>query len=211
MFPGLDRLREDSLEARFNAFKIPESNFLVFEATVRTCRDGCQPAYCSGGAGRSEPSFGRRRRDVGNETMIDDEEPEETNATTAAPTTTTTPNGTQVEQEKENEEEHVREMIEVEIYKHETRATILITRYHLFQVFDSRMDMIEENIVEKQTRVVESVCITPNEYYGLVVAVVALVVLLVSVVLLSMLVYRCLEMINLLKSIFSRFQYHYFL
>lgn len=44
VFPELDKGRNgDSLEARFNAFKIPESNFLVFEATVRTCRDGCQP------------------------------------------------------------------------------------------------------------------------------------------------------------------------
>lgn len=44
VFPELGRSRDgDSLEARFNAFKIPESNFLVFEATVRTCRDGCQP------------------------------------------------------------------------------------------------------------------------------------------------------------------------
>lgn len=44
MFPGLDRSREgNGLEARFNAFKIPESNFLVFEATVKTCREGCQP------------------------------------------------------------------------------------------------------------------------------------------------------------------------
>ncbi|CAG2068315.1 unnamed protein product, partial [Timema podura] len=44
VFPGLDRSRSgDGLEARFSAFKIPESNFLVFEATVRTCRDGCQP------------------------------------------------------------------------------------------------------------------------------------------------------------------------
>ena len=48
MFPGLDRSRSgDGLEARFNAFKIPESNFLVFEATVRTCRDGCQPVSAS--------------------------------------------------------------------------------------------------------------------------------------------------------------------
>ncbi|XP_048508388.1 uncharacterized protein LOC105687681 isoform X2 [Athalia rosae] len=169
VFPGLDRLREDSLEARFNAFKIPESNFLVFEATVRTCRDGCQPAYCSGGAGRSEPSFGRRRRDVGNETLSDEEDESDFNATTTTTSTSTTPNNTRVDEDEENEEEHVREMIEV---------------------FDSRMDMVEENIVEKQTRVLESVCITPNEYYGLVVAVVALVVLLVSVVLLSMLIYR---------------------
>lgn len=44
VFPELDKLRSgDQLEARFNAFKIPESNFLVFEATVRTCREGCQP------------------------------------------------------------------------------------------------------------------------------------------------------------------------
>lgn len=57
------------MEARFNAFKIPESNFLVFEATVKTCRDGCQPAYCNGIAGRSETSFGRKKRAI-NETDI---------------------------------------------------------------------------------------------------------------------------------------------
>lgn len=68
VFPELGRSRDgEALEARFNAFKIPESNFLVFEATVRTCRDGCQPAYCNGLNGRSEPSFGRRKRSV-NET-----------------------------------------------------------------------------------------------------------------------------------------------
>lgn len=65
VFPELGRSREgDSLEARFNAFKIPESNFLVFEATVRTCREGCQPAYCNGVAGRSDTSFGRRKRSL---------------------------------------------------------------------------------------------------------------------------------------------------
>lgn len=70
VFPELGRSRDgDSLEARFNAFKIPESNFLVFEATVKTCRDGCQPAYCSGAAGRSEPSFGRKKRSL-NDTDI---------------------------------------------------------------------------------------------------------------------------------------------
>jgi len=42
----LDRARDgEGLEARFNAFKIPESNFLVFEATVKSCRGGCQPVY----------------------------------------------------------------------------------------------------------------------------------------------------------------------
>lgn len=94
----------DTLEARFNAFKIPESNFLVFEATVRTCRDGCQPAYCPTGSGRAETSYGRRRRDV--------------NATLAVESsnTTTTSNDTSVAKEDDVEEEYpeyVREMIEV--------------------------------------------------------------------------------------------------
>lgn len=120
VFPGLDRLRDgDSLEARFNAFKIPESNFLVFEATVRTCRDGCQPAYCSGGTGRSEPSFGRRRRDVPeNDTIV--EENEITTITESNVNDTSLMlNSTVVEDsndaEEEEEEEHVREMIEVDL------------------------------------------------------------------------------------------------
>lgn len=63
VFPELDKSRAgDTLEARFNAFKIPESNFLVFEATVKSCREGCQPAYCPASSGRQEPSFGKRRR-----------------------------------------------------------------------------------------------------------------------------------------------------
>lgn len=119
MFPGLDRLRDgDSLEARFNAFKIPESNFLVFEANVRTCRDGCQPAYCSGGTGRSEPSFGRRRRDVNNDTLADEDEvsPITVMDDDSNNASTTIFNATDVasdEPDDEEEEEHVREMIEV--------------------------------------------------------------------------------------------------
>lgn len=75
MFPELDKLRSgDSLEARFNAFKIPESNFLVFEATVRTCREGCQPAYCPGQSGRSEPSFGRKRRSINGTLVVESTE-----------------------------------------------------------------------------------------------------------------------------------------
>lgn len=58
------------------------------------------------------------------------------------------------------------------------------------QVLDSRMDIDEETMVERQTTIMENVCITPNEYYGLVTAVAVLVVLLASVVLLSMLIYR---------------------
>lgn len=97
VFPALDRSREgDGLEARFNAFKIPESNFLVFEATVRTCRDGCQPAYCTGHSGRNEPSLGRKRREIASIS----------NADTVVTSDVKEKNGT-------DDEEQVREMIEV--------------------------------------------------------------------------------------------------
>ncbi|XP_043272923.1 uncharacterized protein nompA isoform X2 [Venturia canescens] len=170
VFPGLDRLRDgDSLEARFNAFKIPESNFLVFEATVRSCRDGCQPAYCSGGAGRSEPSFGkRRRRSALNETDTSEENIEKLKKLSLKNNTSDASENT-VEGDEEGEEERVREMIEV---------------------LDSRMEMYEENVIEKRVAIPETVCITPNEYYGLVTSVVGLVVLLTSVVMLSLLIYR---------------------
>lgn len=117
VFPGLDRLRDsnrDGLEARFNAFKIPESNFLVFEANVRTCRDGCQPAYCSGGTGRSEPSFGRRRRDINNDTLADEDVMSSIIVTDDdVNNVTIVDEGLVNEEGKEDEEEHVREMIEV--------------------------------------------------------------------------------------------------
>lgn len=128
MFPELDRGRNgDSLEARFNAFKIPESNFLVFEATVKTCRDGCQPAYCQSGSGRSEPSFGRRRRDINdtlliesnNNTLIDNIDSD----MGSNETTVSFPASNKIDEEevissadKEPEQpEFVREMIEVSI------------------------------------------------------------------------------------------------
>lgn len=124
VFPELDRGRNgDSLEARFNAFKIPESNFLVFEATVKTCRDGCQPAYCQSSPGRSEPSFGRRRRSI-NETLLLDsnntiaEEDDDSNRTTVSFVTTEPTKIDNIDdgssEEKEPEQpEFVREMIEV--------------------------------------------------------------------------------------------------
>lgn len=124
VFPELVRLRDtDSIEARFEAFKIPESNFLVFEATVRTCRDVCQPAYCSSSSGKSEPSFGRRRRDVNNDTVAADEDKlapitvidgDSNNASTAIFNATDFGDDEPVYDEPiYDEEEHVREMIEV--------------------------------------------------------------------------------------------------
>lgn len=42
---------------------------------MKTCRDGCQPAYCTGQAGRGQPdpSFGRRKRSVNGTETIEDE------------------------------------------------------------------------------------------------------------------------------------------
>lgn len=126
VFPGLDRLREgDSLEARFNAFKIPESNFLVFEATVRSCRDGCQPAYCSGSAGRSEPSFGKRRRRSLNGTTDDVLLDEHEKLFTAKNDTELIEDDEQDDPE-EPEEEHVREMIEVSASSYDYSTLFLL-------------------------------------------------------------------------------------
>jgi len=129
VFPELDKLRDgDTLEARFNAFKIPESNFLVFEATVRSCREGCQPAYCPGPAGRQEPSFGRKRRSLNiteipepqalegvNQLDTDNLEEEVIVVNSTTVSATSQFNATQEgEKSKDVEEpEQVREMIEV--------------------------------------------------------------------------------------------------
>lgn len=44
IFPALGRARSgDGLEARFSAFKMPETNMLSFEARVRTCKRECEP------------------------------------------------------------------------------------------------------------------------------------------------------------------------
>lgn len=46
VFPELQRTPDGSLESEFYAFKIPDSNFLIFQATVRTCRAPCEPVIC---------------------------------------------------------------------------------------------------------------------------------------------------------------------
>lgn len=43
VFPELHKTPDGALEAEFYAFKLPDSNFLVFQATVRTCRGPCEP------------------------------------------------------------------------------------------------------------------------------------------------------------------------
>lgn len=184
VFPELDRGRNgDSLEARFNAFKIPESNFLVFEATVRSCRDECQPAYCQSGSGRSEPSFGRRKRDLNsaltpplesNDTLAvgrqeQEEEDPTGNITSTFVAKDKIPADAAVgKRDEEEEPEYVREMIEV---------------------FDSREELQQE--ARRAIPVPETtVCLTNGEYQGLIAAVLLLAAALVTVALLVGMAYR---------------------
>lgn len=175
MFPELDKLRSgDQLEARFNAFKIPESNFLVFEATVRTCREGCQPAYCQGASGRNEPSFGRRKRSL-NET--DDnimDESKRINSTLIVESIKRNSTGDGDDDDDSTNEsidfpEQVREMIEV---------------------FESREEIENESVPRKLVAPSETLCISPSEYHGLVVAIILLMLLLFSITLAAGLAYR---------------------
>lgn len=177
----------DQLEARFNAFKIPESNFLVFEATVRTCREGCQPAYCQGASGRSEPSFGRRRRSLNdtddddtdaNDTDGRDNNMSETHKINGTLTIASSPkrNGTAADGDDDDDDENtidfpeqVREMIEV---------------------FESREEIENESTPRKLIAPSETLCISPSEYHGLVVAIVLLMLLLFSITLAAGLAYR---------------------
>lgn len=183
VFPELDKLRSgDQLEARFNAFKIPESNFLVFEATVRTCREGCQPAYCQGAAGRNEPSFGRRRRSLNDTDDEDDDvdgddsdmsETQQINGTlivsSAKRNATGKDDGDDDDENTIDFPEQVREMIEV---------------------FESREEIENESIPRKLVAPSETLCISPSEYHGLVVAIVLLMLLLFSITLAAGLAYR---------------------
>uniref|UniRef100_A0A8W7P3G9 No mechanoreceptor potential A n=1 Tax=Anopheles coluzzii TaxID=1518534 RepID=A0A8W7P3G9_ANOCL len=225
VFPELGRSRDnDALEARFNAFKIPESNFLVFEATVRTCRGGCQPAYCPGPSGRSEPSFGRRKRSLenGTETIgtaeplvaanpdpADDEDDEVSivngtmvneNATSAK---TRDASGDTITAEADTTSptempEQVREMIEVfpgqgnnATHKFDGSSNNSKSRYFRpLQVFQSREEMQQDTVARKMVAPIESVCLTHAEYYGLISAVILLIILLISITFAAGIVYR---------------------
>lgn len=170
VFPELDKLRSgDSLEARFNAFKIPESNFLVFEATVRTCREGCQPAYCQGASGRNEPSFGRKRRSLNETEDGMDSSESRINGTIIADVSKR--NGTDDDDDEGSIDfpEQVREMIEV---------------------YESREEIENESVPRKLVAPTETLCISHSEYHGLVAAVVLLMLLLFSITMAAGLAYR---------------------
>lgn len=164
VFPELGKGRNsDTLEARFNAFKIPESNFLVFEATVRTCRDGCQPAYCPTGSGRAETSYGRRKRDINATLALDNT----SSNTSSVLETNSINNDTKIEESEDEYPEYVREMIEV---------------------FESREELQQE--ARRAIPAPETVCLTKGEYHTLVSAVLALIAVLLTVALVTGFAYR---------------------
>ncbi|XP_058463287.1 uncharacterized protein LOC131437752 isoform X2 [Malaya genurostris] len=201
VFPELGRSRDsDALEARFNAFKIPESNFLVFEATVRTCRGGCQPAYCPGPSGRSEPSFGRRKRSASENASeldgtaepligdnVDDEDEEvsvvngtvinDNNITRNISADSEDLNPNDLDSSASDMPEQVREMIE-------SRAS------RPLQVFQSREEMQQDTVARKMVAPQEAVCLTYSEYYGLLSALILLMILLIGITFASGLAYR---------------------
>ncbi|XP_023323415.1 uncharacterized protein LOC111697594 [Eurytemora carolleeae] len=53
-----------ALFANFKAFRFPSTPTVNFVATVQFCQDLCEPVTCTGNLG----SYGRRKREVGNET-----------------------------------------------------------------------------------------------------------------------------------------------
>lgn len=201
VFPELDKLRSgDSLEARFNAFKIPESNFLVFEATVRTCRDGCQPAYCPGQSGRSEPSFGRRRRSI-NGTLVAESTEE------LADNILESENSTNTENALNGTGRFIRSVGSMEassnlnfltsatikdkqIFDPDTSPDIPEHVREMIEVFETRDEIDSDIVPRKLVSPVNSICLTPSEYHGLISAVVLLMILLLSITLAAGLAYR---------------------
>lgn len=61
VFPGLQRMPDGALEAEFYGFKIPDSNFLIFQATVRTCKAPCEPVICQTPTSASSASLEAQR------------------------------------------------------------------------------------------------------------------------------------------------------
>ncbi|XP_017767802.1 PREDICTED: uncharacterized protein LOC108556286 isoform X2 [Nicrophorus vespilloides] len=191
VFPELDRGRSgDTLEARFNAFKIPESNFLVFEATVRSCREGCQPAYCqSSQSGRSEPSFGRRKRETingtyniayggndsnnNNVTSVEDDMQKRVSEND----NTTISSVQQNKAENDEDSESVTKEAEAPEFVRE-----------MIEVFESREELQQE--ARRAVPLTETVCITNGEYHGLISAILVLAAILITISLLAGLAYR---------------------
>ncbi|XP_018018616.1 uncharacterized protein LOC108675138 [Hyalella azteca] len=162
IFPALGRARSgEGLETRFSAFKIPESNFLVFEANVRPCKLTCTPAFCRDTHGRGEvESYGRRRRDLA-ERLGPVNETSYTNMTAEEQRL--------LEQEKLEAEEGPVEHV-----------------HGIYEVYLSREDIP----AAAELRYLQDVCLSTSAYNGLVATTVTSVLCLIGVLVATVFLYR---------------------
>ncbi|RWS17091.1 hypothetical protein B4U79_05993 [Dinothrombium tinctorium] len=171
VFPELHKTPDGALEAEFYAFKIPDSNFLVFQATVRTCRGPCEPVICAdrGRGHGSFPSWGRKKRSV------NESEAEEVHHTE--------------EEQRELNYESVLEASSKNVTGEEEEV------HELLRVYLSREDIpnaeSEAQVMEK-TLVTDtpSVCVAQSGYYGLITAVILLTTLLLAIGIFGFLMFR---------------------
>ncbi|RWS29725.1 uncharacterized protein B4U80_08834, partial [Leptotrombidium deliense] len=164
VFPELHKTPDGALEAEFYAFKIPDSNFLVFQATVRTCRGPCEPVICAdrGRGHGSFPSWGRKKRSVNGTEALHEAASEETEE--YEPTKPTTKNGT--------EEEEVHELLRVYLSREDIPSA------------ESEFQVMEKEVSEP------SFCIAQSGYYTLITAVTLLTTLLIVICVAGLIVFR---------------------
>lgn len=62
LFENFKTVDGDFLNAKFRAFKFPESTYVQFRAVVNVCLDKCAGTTCSNG----QIGFGRRKREIKN-------------------------------------------------------------------------------------------------------------------------------------------------
>uniref|UniRef100_A0A8D8WY54 ZP domain-containing protein n=1 Tax=Cacopsylla melanoneura TaxID=428564 RepID=A0A8D8WY54_9HEMI len=60
LFENFNTLDGDALNAKFRAFKFPDSNYVQFKGTVNVCLDKCRGVECS----NNQIGYGRKRREI---------------------------------------------------------------------------------------------------------------------------------------------------
>ncbi|CAN8010574.1 unnamed protein product, partial [Ixodes pacificus] len=183
VFPELHKAPDGALEAEFYAFKIPDSNLLVFQATVRTCRGPCEPVICSDrGRPGTFPSWGRRKRAVskqlggGPQVAVPVALPVmKMNASSSVPAPTSlepaipSPKNLTSSNSTDDEAEEVRELL---------------------HVYLSRADIPHEAPSARKMYKKPTVCVAQSGYYALVTMLALLICALVGIALGAMLFVR---------------------
>lgn len=189
VFPELHKTPDGALEAEFYAFKIPDSTFLVFQATVRTCRGPCEPVICTdrGRGHGSFPSWGRKKRQAvaGDHDQEEYSEPE--GMVVEGSYATTTPDESLSEDKKDtnstgdgsNPEEEVHELLRVYL----SRADIPSAAESKAQVqLKEQGDYISPSS--------SAVCVTESGYYAMVTALTILTSLLLAILVTAFFVFK---------------------